>query len=401
MSVNKLLALGLIVGLSIGLGACPEGGTKGGGGIGGATGGSAWGGPGTGSGGGGNGGGGNGGGGNAASLTFAGPTDAAPTAIDSIAVNWNPAVLSNSSSDVIYDVFRAASEDMAGELLAGTTAPNVSSFVDSALASGTYFYRVAARTLEGLSDEPGEVVSANIPTQPNTTPIDYATTVEPLWSRVGSDGVTTCLTCHDSSGAISTVDLTSYDGLLTGVGTAGAPDSFITPGQGDASFRELISRLRSDPASLPDHRMWQSQAADYEAILVPWIDQGATRAADDMPPSFDAAALADEAQYTAGSIGATRIAVRIPHASDPETDWFAPQTFDQLSYFVFGGETLNTIDWDNPVKKLQRNSFPLADQTFDIFFDWFPNTGVFVVRPVDYIGNTGVNGVPVYFERAP
>lgn len=400
MRTSRLSILLLIPALGLGLVACGEGAPKAG--NPGATGGGNWGGPGTGgSGSGGSTGGGSGGGsGNNATLTFGGASAASPSSPTAVAVQWDPAVLTAEGGDeVVYDVYRADNEAMTGETLAGTTSPAVDSFLDSGLTQGqTHFYRVAARTTESaLLEEPSDVVSAHLPAQPTGTPVDYATDIAPLWSRVGKDGVTTCLDCHD--GVIAKPDFRTWEGVMIGVGTSGAPDSFVSPGLGEPSWRELVDRIKSYPGALPSHRMWISQVADFEAALIPWIDEGATDSADTTLPSFDEDDLADPALYAVEEVGATRIGVRFPHGQDPESVPYGPQSFDHLRYEIFGGETSNTINWDTPVKKIPRNTFALTDDSYVSLFDWIPDQGVFVVRAKDWFGNTTISEVELVFER--
>lgn len=390
--LNNLLNLIAILLIAVALPSCDEGGAPAGG-VGGATGGGSWGGPGSGTGGGGGGGGGGG------TLTFDGPTDASPASTTSVAVTWNAAATTAATgSNVVYDVFRADNVDMIGEILIGTTAPGVTSLVDDGLAPGTTsFYRVVARNEDGQTSEPETIVSSHLPTQPTGTPLDYATDVEPLWSRLGSDGVTTCLTCHDGTNA--QLDLRSWDGLMTGIGTPAAPDTFVTPGLGEDSWRELIRRILSHNTVLPDHRKWQTQVADYEAALVPWINEGATQAADTEIPEFDEADLANSDLHRAEDVNGDRVGLLFPHAMDPESVPFGPRNFDHLRYIVYAGETSNTIDWDKPARKVQRDTFPLGDDAFQLVFDWLPDTGVFVVRAVDFFGNESINEVEVELDR--
>ena len=395
MRTHKILAL--ILAPTLALASC-GGGTSSTGASGGASGSGSWGGPGAGSGGGNNGG---GGGGNTATLTFGGPSDAAPTAIETVAVTWDPAILTAATGDdVLYDVYRADNAAMTGELLLGTTTVGVSSYIDAGLTQGqTYFYRVAARTTEsGLVEEPEGVVSANLPLQPTGTPIDYTTAVAPIWLRLGSDGVTTCLDCHD--GAIAQLDLRTWEGLMIGMGTPTAPDSFVTPGFGEASWKDLVSRVLSHPGALNSHKMWVSQIADFQAALTPWIDEGATEAPDTTVPEFNAADLADTNKYTVEGTTGIRVAVRFPHAIDPESTPYGPQSFDHLRYSIFAGETSNTIDWSSRFRGVPRSSFPTSDESYVLLFDWAPNTGVFVVRASDWFTNTTVSEVELHFERA-
>jgi hypothetical protein len=284
-------------------------------------------------------------------------------------------------------------------LLVGTTAPGVSSFLHQGLANGqSYFYRVLARTTEsGLVEEPMVIVSAHLPQQPTGTPIDYAADVAPLWSRVGSDGVTTCLDCHD--GSFAKPDFRTWEGVMIGMGTSAAPDSFVTPGMGEASWRDLMARVRSHRGALASHRMWESQIADFEAGLVPWIDEGATEVGDTTPPEFNAGDLADASKYAVDTASGTRLAMKFPHANDPESTPYGPQSFDHLRYFIFAGETSNTIDWEAPFRSIARSTFPTSDESFQILFDWPADTGVFVIRAIDWFGNLSIAEVELTFER--
>ena len=168
---------------------------------------------------------------------------------------------------------------------------------------------------------------------------------------------------------------------------------------GEPSWRELIDRIKSYPGALNSHRMWVSQVADFEAALIPWIDEGATDAGDTTIPTFDETELGNTALYAVEEVGATRIGVRFPHAMDPESVPYGPQSFDHLRYEVYAGETSNTIDWETPIKKVPRNTFPLTDDSYVALFDWFPSTGVFVVRAMDWFDNTTISEVELNFER--
>jgi len=110
--------------------------------------------------------------------------------------------------------------------------------------------------------------------------------------------------------------------------------------------------------------------------------------------------LADPDKYTVEGTTGIRVAVRFPHASDPESMPYGPQSFDHLRYSIFAGETSNTIDWSSQFRGVPRNSFPTSDDSYILLFDWAPNTGVFVVRASDWFTNTTVSEVELHFERA-
>jgi hypothetical protein len=390
MHSNKLLALIFALSTALPLASCDNT-ARSGLDIGGSTGGSTWGGPGTGGGGTG------GGGGGTATLTFDGPTDASPTSSTAVSVTWNAAVLTVAlGDDLVYDVFRDTAVDMLSETLVGTTAVGELSMLDESLASDqTYFYRVVARTAE-LSSDNVDVVSAHLPAVP-PTPMDYMTDIDPLWARLGNDGITTCLDCHDGTNAV--MDLRTWEGLQIGVGTPSAPDSFISPGFGAESFRDAVARLVSHTSSLNSHKMWASQAVDYKTALEPWIDQGATQETDLSSPTFSTADLQNSALYNVVESTATRITLTFPHALDPESVPYAPQAFDHLRYLVYAGPDSNSIDWDTPIKKVPGGLFPLADPSLSFTFNYAEPGGTFVVRALDFSGNESLNEIEIVLER--
>jgi hypothetical protein len=228
--------------------------------------------------------------------------------------------------------------------------------------------------------------------------MDYATTVEPLWSLFDKSGTNTCLDCHD--GVTTKPDLTSWKGLMIGVGSETYPNSFITPTQGQASFKEAIVRIINHPASFPYHKQWKLHKTTFQSVLIPWIDEGATEASDVTPPVFDPAELADSALYSIRIEDANRVEVSFPHASDPESMPFVGSLpGDHLEYRVYGGMDANSIDWDTPLRKLDRLYFPFWKSSFDLSVDWPHDTGVFVVRAVDLIGNQSLAEVELSIER--
>ena len=101
-------------------------------------------------------------------------------------------------------------------------------------------------------------------------------------------------------------------------------------------------------------------------------------------PEFDPADLANADLYNVEDRGNNRVAIRFPHATDLESQPYGPQSFDHLAYYVFAGETSNTIDWSSQYRTVGRSTFPSSDDSFVLLFDWTPNTGTFVVRAVDW-----------------
>ncbi len=332
-------------------------------------------------------GGGAGGGGGA--LAFQGPTSATPTSQTAIVVDWLLATLNgNASNAVIYDVFRSTDAALSDEVLVSSQAGGSSSFHDTLLATGTtYFYRVMAKAEDGQSTDAGALASSHLPTIPPAA-LDYVTDVEPLWSLLGNDGLTTCLDCHDGTNAV--MDLRAWEGLMVGVGTQAAPDSFVIPGEPGKSFQRAISRIVGDPLVRAMHKNWNTQGGIYEAGLNPWIEQGATAVADSTVPVFAPADLASSALYNVARVDAAQVAVTFPHASDPESEPYDPNGLDHLRYHIYGGSGSNSIDWATTVAVVTRNSFATTDPSFTVQFAW-SGGGVFVVRAADHNLNEGLN----------
>ncbi len=378
---------------ALALGACDPGPSGLGGGLGGGfgsgAGGSNWGGPGTDDG---------GGGGTTPTLTFDGPINADPATPTSVAVQWHAASVNTSTPEAIaYDVFRADAVDMLSESLIATVDDGATSFVDSNLTDGqTYFYRVVARTTDLASDN-ADVVSAHLPQIP-AAGLDYATTIEPLWSMFDHSGTYTCLDCHD--GVNAKLDLTSWEGLVIGVGSADYPNSFIIPTQGRASFSEGIRRLLSYPKAMVAHRRWRYAQPVYDTNLVQWINEGAQPEPDVTPPTFDAADFADPAKFSIEIFNDERFKLRFPHASDPESTPYINNTpGDHLEYLIYGGMDSNSIDWENPLRKVRRLHFPHWKPKYEISVLWPHDHGVFVVRAVDLLGNQSLEEAELVIER--
>ena len=367
------------------LGACDHG--PSGGSFGSGAGGSNWGGPGT----------GGGGGGTSPELAFDGPISATPSTPTSVALEWHTASVVNATAAPIqYDVFRAESADMSGEVLI-TSLTDATSFDDPGLTDGkTYFYRILAHTTDLASDN-ADVVSAHLPTIPSLG-IDYATTIEPLWSTLDRTGQYTCLECHN--GVDSKLDLTSFEGLMAGVGSAAYPDSFIIPSLGEDSFKDAIARIRTYPKALPAHKAWKQSAALFEANLIPWINEGAHQTPDTTPPTFMEADFADPEKFSIEVFNAERFKLRFPHAYDPESTPYINNTpGDHLEYRIYGGMDSNSIDWENPLRVVKRLYFPHWKPKYEITVLWPHDEGVFVVRAVDFRGNQSLEEAELVISR--
>ena len=135
-------------------------------------------------------------------------------------------------------------------------------------------------------------------------------------------------------------------------------------------------------------------------MLIPWIDEGATETPDTTPPTFDPAELANPDLHSVEILDSDSVRVAFPHAMDPESmPYVANMPGDHLEYRIYGGMDSNSIDWDNPLRVINRLYFPLWKDSFEANVDWVHDYGVFVVRAVDLIGNQSLAEFELSVER--
>jgi hypothetical protein len=347
-------------------------------------------------------------------LFFLGPTDATPLSPELVAVAWLTATnsLEDSPETMSYILYRGDTENFEiGQASANDThtlqgGPTGNpSLVVSVDFNATHFFKVVAQDSRGNSSESIRVVSAHTPDEYTSGELVYATDVAAMaWSVVENGGTNTCLTCHDGiDPPTNRLDLSTYTGLMNGIGDATAPDTFVVAGDGEATWGNFTARL-SDIGLLTDHAPFLDSAPLLKLLLQPWADEGALEEPDTAPPFFDYV-VGTEGLYTATpNWAAETVDIQFFHASDPESVLYgtSPTLNDQLEYRIYGGVDRNSIDWLTPLATLifpTNGEFLLTDDSFEITLSWTENTGVFVVRAVDFIGNETVHDRELTIQR--
>lgn len=321
--------------------------------------------------------------------SFLGIETADATSPTEVALAWSPASNASGPPDsdrMVYRIYRASSADAAltESALLATTAAGATSYLDVAATPFTaYFYRVEAVNSRGARSATRLLASAHTPSQWLPGSIDYPADIVPLWSTTSLAG-NSCLSCHDGSPAGGRLDLGSYEGVLVGVGSAAAPDSFVVPGDGAATWDEFRLRFSLNPF---EHLQFNARPQDIDAMEAPltmWADEGALPAADGTPPRF-AFENPENADRYFGSFVGDQVSITFFHASDPESVPFDGDTTGQLEYHVYGGVDSTAIDWLNPLASTRSNDAD-ANPTMTVLFPWPHERGTFVVRAIDGAG---------------
>lgn len=314
-----------------------------------------------------------------------------------ITLAWDGATLVSTGSGAAqmrYHIYRGLTPELAQleSSHIATTAPGVVSYVDSGLPDDTtLFYRVVAMDVDERTSITTEVANAHTPPTYGPGSIDYTSDILPLWDLpMPGDEATTCLTCHTTPGA-GRQDLSTLEGVLAGVGTLVAPDSFVIPYQGEASWSEFISRMAMWP-NFFDHAPYFAEGdglASMQAPLMAWISEGALAEPDSTPPIFEFGDAGIAGRYFGEFIAHDQVQVTFPHASDPESLPFSGSLAGQIEYAIFAGPDSNRIDWSKPIVI---GTVSLADQdepTGSVTFEWTESDSVtVVVRPMDASGRS-------------
>jgi len=282
--------------------------------------------------------------------------------------------------------------------------------------NATHFFKVVASDSRGNSLESVNVVSAHTPALYTSGEIDYAAHVAELaWNIQESGGGTnTCLTCHDGSNfPTNRLDLSSYDGLMNGVGDVNNPDSFIVAGDGDATWGLFTFRFM-DPLNEMHHLPFTGSAFLLEAVLKPWADEGALELPDSSAPRFDKSPGNSTAYTATPNWEAETVDIQFYHALDPESVRYgsSPTLDDQLEYRIYGGVDKNSIDWLVPLATLvfpggadgiEGNAddifFPFTDFSYTTVISWTESAGTFIVRAVDFVGNETCHDAELTIQR--
>lgn len=354
-------------------------------------------------------------------LSFLGPTDATPITPELVVVTWLIATndLGDSPETMTYTLYRGDTKDFEVDEASANDTHNVQggptgnpSFSAGVGPNATHFFKVVAQDSRGNSLESVRVVSAHTPALYVAGEKDYVSDVASLaWAVVENGGTNTCLTCHDGSNfPANRLDLSSYDGLMNGIGDVNAPDSFVVAGDGDATWGNFSIRF-STFALAAEHAPFLDSGPLLKLLLKPWAEEGALELPDTSPPEFNDE-VGNSSLYTATPDWiAETVAIQFFHASDPESVRYglAPTLNDQLEYRVYGGVDSNSIDWLVPLATLVFPSFdpisgasvlfPLTDDSYTAIISWTENTGAFIVRAVDFLGNETVHDRELTIQR--
>ena len=314
-----------------------------------------------------------------------------------VTLSWQPAILvstGSGSSQMRYHVYRGLSEALAqlDSSFIGTTNQGADSFVDAGLPdSTTIFYRVVAMDVDERTSITTEVASARTPAAYGPGSIDFANNILPLWDTpMPGDAGTNCLSCHTTPGA-GMLDLSTLNGVLAGVGSLAAPDSFVIPYQGEASWSEFLSRMTIYPTFF-EHAAYFAEPAGLAAMEVPlmaWIAEGALATPDSTPPVFEFGDSETAGRYFGEFTAFDTITVTFPHAVDPESLPFNGSRAGQLEYAVYAGVDSNNINWDKPVAIGLVEPANENEDTASVSFEWLEsNSLIVVVRPLDASGRS-------------
>ncbi len=354
-----------------------------------------------------------GGGGSSVTVSFSGPKSAEPLSATKVLIAWLEAT--NSAGDppstMVYKVYRSTAIDLADEVLAGTTSPGVTSFVDTGLSDKgkkTYFYRVVARDLFGRESLTPSTVSAHPPAGVVSGGRSYTGDIRPLFFLEGENDFAvnekfSCLHCHNNTAAQT--DLRNWQGIMKGVGSISNPDSFVTPGDQAATRIAFLDRFKNFAGASDAHGPlgggYQNMNVDITSmalVLANWAGEGALENPDSNRPIMNFAAVGNGTYEASYDLINNQVTINFFHADDPESEPPHTNYGDPLSYSIYAGETSNTIDWDNPLVETARYTFsPLTD--ISVTFNYSAGTGVFVIRPLDFFGNEALNEIEISVSR--
>ncbi|MGB0685008.1 MAG: hypothetical protein ACPGQD_02285 [Planctomycetota bacterium] len=338
-----------------------------------------------------------------ADIVFSGVASADAINSNEVTLSWPDAVLQptlQGAAGMRYRIYRGLDE--AGALnegnLVATTEGGVTSFVDSGLPDNTtLFYRVVAVDTDDRLSLSNKVASARTPAQYGPGLATFGADILPLWSTPmpGNPSVT-CLTCHTTPGPGS-LDLSTVEGLLVGIGTSANPDTFVVPYDGASSWSEFIARMSALP-TLFDHLPYFATPDGLLAMEEPlsaWIFEGALTAPDSSPPVFTFSDPQLAGLYFGEFTAFDTVQVTFPHASDPESLPANGSRAGQLEYAIYAGRDSNSIAWDQPIAISTVDANEADDDFLTETFTWTESDSlVVVVRPLDSSGRS----VPFDFD---
>ncbi|MCX8229398.1 MAG: hypothetical protein OTJ44_05525 [Planctomycetota bacterium] len=331
-------------------------------------------------------------------LSFQGPVDAYPLTATTALVSWLIATntAGDSADSMTYTLYRGDTEDFDTSLtpshdiwtISGTVTGNPSKAV-AVNAAQHHFFKVKAADSHDNTVLSNRVVSTFPPEEPVTGSILYENNVEFLWAVTDNLG-NTCMTCHDGSRGSGTLDLSSYIGVMNGLGDAITPDSFTVPGDGGATWALFALGFTSN---FIEHFSFADHAPLFQITLSDWAEEGCLEYPEEVAPIFQFGQVGNGSHYYAEpDWNAETVTLHFFHAEDSESTPYGSPTFDHLEYVVYGGEDSNSIDWVTPLATVARNtSFPTMDNEFSVTLPWTLPKGSFVIRAKDYVGNETIN----------
>jgi hypothetical protein len=330
-------------------------------------------------------------------ILFAGILSADAINPNEVTVTWPDAVLLpnfGGAAGMRYRVYRAldpATVQLESALIA-TTGQGVTSFIDTGLPDNTtLYYRVVALDTDERFSLTDSITNARTPAEYGPGTVNYATDILPLWSTpMPGDASTTCLSCHTTPGAGS-LDLSTLEGVLAGIGTLQNPDSFVIPYLGEASWAEFLARMTQLPVFF-NHIAYITAPEGLAAMEEPikaWIAEGALASPDGSPPIFEFAEEQLAGLYFGNFTDFDTVKVTFPHAVDPESLPFNGSLAGQLEYAVYAGVDSAGINWDKPVTLITVDQNAALENTVSGSFDWTASESlVVVVRPLDASGRS-------------
>ncbi len=332
-----------------------------------------------------------------ADILFAGVLSADAINPNEVTVTWADAVLlpnMGGAAGMRYRVYRALDPGTAqlDSALVATTEQGVTSFIDTGLPDNTtLYYRVVAIDTDERFSLTDQITNARTPAEYGPGTVNYTTDILPLWSTpMPGDAGTTCLTCHTTPGPGS-LDLSTLEGVLAGIGTLQNPDSFVIPYLGEASWAEFLARMTQLPVFF-SHVSYLTDPEGLAAMEEPikaWISEGALPAPDGEPPIFEFANEQLAGLYFGRFTDFDTVKVTFPHAVDPESLPFNGSLAGQLEYAVYAGVDSASIDWDKPVVLITVDQNAALETTVSGTFDWTASESlVAVIRPLDASGRS-------------
>ena len=344
-----------------------------------------------------------------------------------IAITWPAAtnVEGTPAALMLYHVYRFQLNPGMGQTFADVPAPSetnftylgspqrgATSFVDNGIIeqpgtstfSGTnVFYWVRAEDPQGRKSLSQVIAGANVPLAGSGDTMVYGSnegTPHYEFANMTDDAGRTCLSCHTVTPGQGSLDLDTWEGIMTGTGTSSAPDTFVVPYQAEMTWANFMSGITSNPAH---HLLYLSQANEILAwkdnVIGPWVEDGALNSVDLEPPIFEFDSIHNAGQYSAEFTSFNEVTVTWFQATDPESSPYGSggeTAAGQIDYYVYYGPNSNAIDWDNPV---QADAWNGAGAHSVVIPGYTQSEIAIVVRGKDKTDNWTVNEKEIRLRR--